>query len=161
MLLGITVGMRSMTAMAVLCWFAWLQLLPQSGWAFWTGSLVTAIVFTVCALGEYVADTLPNTPSRTGPLGLGARVVFGALVGGLAAHGTVEPVVGGVIFGVLGALIGTYGGYRVRMYGAKAVGSDLPVALGGSAIALGMAVFTCWQLHNFVVSVGLMPKVMR
>jgi uncharacterized membrane protein len=152
-----------MTAMAVLCWFAWLRLLPQSGWAFWTGYLVTAIVFTVCALGEYVSDTLPNTPSRTAPLGVGARVVFGALVGGLAAHGIVEPAAGGVIFGVLGALIGTYGGHRVRMYGAKVVGRDLPVALGESTIALALAIFTCWQLHHFVVALGLglMSKVAR
>lgn len=138
-----------MTAMAVLCWFAWLKLLPQSGWASWTGYLVTVIVFTVCALGEYVADTLPNTPSRTAPLGLAARVVFGALVGALAAHGVVEPVAGGLIFGVLGALIGTYGGHRVRMYGAKALGRDLPVALAGSALALAIALFTCWQLYDF------------
>jgi uncharacterized membrane protein len=150
-----------MTAIAVLCWFAWLQLLPQSGRASWTGYLGTAIVFTVCALGEYVTDTLPNTPSRTAPLGVGARVAFGALVGGLAAHGIVEPAAGGVIFGVLGALIGTYGGHRVRVYGAKAVGHDLPVALGESAIALALAVFTCSQLHNFVVVVGLLPKVTR
>jgi uncharacterized membrane protein len=159
-LLGITVGLRSMTAMAVLCWFAWLRLLPQSGWALWTGYLVTAIVFTVCALGEYIADTLPNTPSRTAPLGLGARVVFGALVGGIAAHGIIEPVMGGVIFGVIGALIGTYGGHRVRMYWAKAVKRDLPVALCESAIALALAIFTCWQLHGFLVDVmGLGTKV--
>jgi uncharacterized membrane protein len=160
-LLGITVGLRTLTAMAVLCWFAWLQLLPQSGWAFWAGYLVAAIVFTVCALGEYVTDTLPKTPSRTEPLQVGARVAFGALVGGLAAHGIVEPTAGGVIFGVLGALIGTYGGHRVRIYGAKAVGHDLPVALGESAAALALAVFTCWQLHDFMVVLGLLPKVAR
>ena len=68
-LLGMTVGLRSMTAMAVLCWFAWPQLLPQHGWAFWVGSLVSVIVFTVAAVGEYIGDTLPQTPSRTAALG--------------------------------------------------------------------------------------------
>ena len=150
--------MRTMTAMAVLCWCAWLQWLPQTGWAFWTGSLVTVIVFTVLAVGEYVGDTLPTTPSRTEPLLVGARVAFGALVGGLAAHGIFEPTAGGVIFGVVGALIGTYGGVRVRMYGAKAVGRDLPVALTESAVALGLAAFTCWQLHKFLRdTLALMP----
>jgi len=159
-LLGITVGMRTMTAMAVLCWFAWLQLLPQAGWTLWMGSLVTVIVFTVLAVGEYIGDTLPTTPSRTKPLLVGARVVFGALVGAIAAHGIIEPVAGGAIFGVVGALIGTYGGYRVRMYGAKSLGRDLPVALGESALALLLAVFTCWQLHKFMRDVlGLLPKV--
>jgi uncharacterized membrane protein len=148
-----TVGLRSMTAMAVVCWFAWLQLLPQHGWAFWVGSLVAVIVFSLCAVGEYVVDTLPGTPSRTAPVGLTARLVFGALVGALAAHAIIEPAAGGVIFGVMGALIGTYGGVRVRRYWAKALGRDLPVALLESAIALGLAVATCWQLHVLLVSI--------
>ena len=140
--------------MAVLCWFAWMQWVPQTGWAMWTGYLVTVIVFTVMAVGEYIGDTLPQTPSRTSPFPLVARIGFGALVGGLAAHGIVEPVVGGVIFGVAGALIGAFGGVRVRLYLARAVGRDLPVALAESAIALGLAVFTCWQLHEFVLQMA-------
>ena len=152
-LLGMTVGLRTMTAMAVLCWFAWMQLLPQHGWAFWVGSLVSVIVFSVCAVGEYVVDTLPSTPSRTAPVGLTARLVFGALVGGLAAHAIIEPVAGGVIFGLVGTLIGAFGGVRVRRYWAKALGRDLPVALLESAIALGLAVATCWQLHVLLVSI--------
>jgi uncharacterized membrane protein len=145
--LGITVGMRSMTAIAVLCWFAWLQLLPQAGKGSWAGYLVTAILFTVCAVGEYIADTLPSTPSRLAPVGLGTRLVLGAVVGGLAAHGIYEPAAGGVIFGVTGALIGTYGGHWLRRFLARRVGRDLPVALLESVVALGVAVLMCWQLH--------------
>jgi uncharacterized membrane protein len=152
-LLGMTVGLRSMTAMAVLCWFAWLQLLPQHGWAFWVGSLVSVIVFTLAAVGEYVVDTLPSTPSRTAPVGLIVRIVFGGLVGALAAHAVIEPVAGGAIFGVVGALIGAFGGVRVRRYWAESLGKDLPVALTESAIALGLAVGTCWQLHALLVSI--------
>ena len=151
-LLGMTVGLRTMTAMAVLCWFAWAQLLPQHGWSFWVGNLITAIVFTVLALGEYVGDTLPSTPSRTAPGPLIARIVFGGLVGALAAHAVIEPAVGGAIFGVVGALIGAFGGVRVRMYWAKSVGRDLPVALLESGFALALAVGTCWELHKFLVS---------
>ena len=81
-------------------------------------------------------------------------------MGGLAAHAIVEPVAGGVIFGVVGALIGTYGGYRVRMYWAKSLGRDLPAALGESALALALAVLTCWQLHKFYLDVlAVAPKV--
>jgi uncharacterized membrane protein len=153
-----TVGLRTLTAMAVLCWFAWLQLLPQHGWAFWVGNLISAIVFTVLALGEYVGDTLPSTPNRTAAGPLGARIVFGGLVGSLAAHAVIEPVVGGVIFGVVGALIGAFGGMRVRLYWAKALGKDLPVALLESAIALGLAVAVCWQLHTLLMSIlGTLP----
>ena len=151
-LLGISVGMRTMTAIAVVCWFAWLQLLPQTGKASWTHYLVTAIVFTVMAVGEYIGDTLPTTPSRLDPFPLGARIVFGALVGGLAAHGIFEPTAGGVIFGVVGALIGAYGGHWLRVVTARKVGRDLPVAICESAIALGLAVFACWELHQVFLS---------
>jgi uncharacterized membrane protein len=149
-LLGMTVGLRTMTAMAVLCWFAWTQLLPQHGWTFWVGSLVSVIVFTVCAVGEYVVDTLP-TRTSAGPLI--ARLVFGGLVGTLAAHAVIEPAAGGAIFGVIGALIGAFGGVRIRLYWSKALGKDLPVALTESGIALGLAVGTCWQLHLLLVSI--------
>jgi uncharacterized membrane protein len=151
-LLGMTTGLRTMTAMAVLCWFAWTQLLPQHGWTFWVGSLVSVIVFTVCAVGEYVVDTLPSTPSRTSPGPLVARIVFGGLVGTLAAHAVIEPAAGGAIFGVIGALIGAFGGVRVRAYWSKALGKDLPVALTESGIALGLAVGVCWELHVLLVS---------
>ena len=99
-MLGVTVGMRTMTAMAVLCWFAWNRMLPQTGWAFWVGNIFTVIVFTFFAVGEYVGDTRPTTPSRTAPGPLAARLVFGALVGALAAHGILEPAVGGALCSV-------------------------------------------------------------
>src|SRR6185312_11380030 len=39
-LLGFTTGLRSLTPMAVLCWYAYLEYLPVSGtWAEWTGRL--------------------------------------------------------------------------------------------------------------------------
>lgn len=155
--LGITVGMRTMTAMAVFCWFAWSRLVPQTGWSFWTGSLVTAIVFTVLAIGEYIGDTLPTTPSRAAPGPALGRVVFGGLVGGLAAHGILEPTAGGVIFGVIGALIGTFGGVRLRLAAAKAVGKDLPVALFESALALVIAVFVAVKQHSYLAAMGMVP----
>jgi uncharacterized membrane protein len=146
-LLGISTGMRTMTATAVLCWFAWLRILPQGGWAFWAANLVSVIVFTLLAVGEYVGDTLPSTPSRTRlPLVLG-RVAFASLVGALAAHGTAEPAAGGIVFAVIGSLVGTYGGYHLRMSGSRRVGRDLPVALSESALALGLALYAAFRLH--------------
>lgn len=151
-LLGISTGMRTMTATAVLCWFAWLRLLPQDGWAFWAANLVSVIVFTLLALGEYVGDTLPSTPSRTRlPLVL-ARVAFACLAGALAAHGIAEPAAGGIVFAAMGSLIGTYGGYHLRMLGARLVGRDLPVALSESALALGIALYAAFRLHSDLVS---------
>ena len=87
-LLGFVTGMRAMTAMAVLCWFAYRGDLSLDGtWAFWAAKLVTAIIFTVLALGELVVDKLPKTPNRTAPGPLLARVIFGGLVGAIVAAG--------------------------------------------------------------------------
>jgi len=152
LLLGISTGMRTMTAIAVLCWFAWSGLLPQtgpqSGWSFWTASLVSVIVFTLAALGEYVGDTLPTTPSRAKlPLVLG-RLAFASLVGALAAHGINEPVAGGILFAACGALIGTFGGVRLRLFFARLAGRDLPVALTESLLALVFALSAAWMLHG-------------
>jgi uncharacterized membrane protein len=157
-LLGVSTGMRTMTATAVLCWYAWLGLLPQHGWTFWAGNLISAVVFTLMALGEYVGDTLPTTPSRTLlPLVL-ARLVFGALAGILAARSIFEPTAGGVVFGGAGALIGTYGGHWLRVHTARRVGRDLPVALTESALALAFALFAAHALHMAGAKEGFFPR---
>src|ERR1700733_10683496 len=84
--LGMVTGMRSMTAMAVLCWFAYRgDLSLGDSWASWAAKLTTAIIFTVLALGELVADKLPKTPNRTAPGPLLVRVVVGGLVGAIVA----------------------------------------------------------------------------
>ena len=145
--LGIVTGMRTMTGMAAVCWGAWLMWLPEHGWANWTTYLVSAIVFTVLALGEYIGDTLPKTPSRKAAGPALARLVFGGLVGALGAVAIVEPLAGGILAGLIVAAIGTWGGYAVRAWGSKRVGNDLPMAIVESAFALGLAAFSVWQLH--------------
>ena len=120
-LLGMMTGLRTMTPMAVLCWFAYFGSdgghLPLGGtWAFWAGKLVTAIVFTVLAVGEYVGDKLPQTPNRTALGPLIARLVFGGLIGAIAATGAKGAVLEGVLLGVAGALVGSFLGYQVRKH---------------------------------------------
>jgi uncharacterized membrane protein len=141
-LLGIVTGMRSMTAMAVLCWFAHRGYLPLDGtWASWAGNLATAIIFTVLALGEYVADKLPKTPNRTAPGPLLVRVVIGGLVAAIVAAGLEGSGVEAVILGVAGALIGTFGGFLIRRdIVLRLGGKDLPVALAEDASAILCAV---------------------
>ena len=150
-LLGVVTGCRTMTAMAVVCWAAWLGALPEHGWAIWITYLVSALVFTGFAIGELIGDTLPNTPSRKAPGPATARLFFGALVGALAATAIYQPVAGGVLAGGAGAAIGTWGGYAVRVVTAKRIGRDLPVAIAESLLAALLAIASVWQLHQGIL----------
>jgi uncharacterized membrane protein len=146
-ILGIATGMRTMTPLAVLCWFMALALLPVDNWTFWAAKIVSVIIFTLCALSEYYIDTLPQTSSRTRILGVSARLIAAALAGAMVAASFQEPLAGGILFCCIGALIGTYGGYHLRMYLARRVGRDLPVALGESALALIFAIVAAHRIH--------------
>ena len=116
-LLGVATGARTMTPIAAVCWFAYLRLLPvQHTWAFWTASLISVILFTVLALGEYVGDKLPRTASRLSPGGLIPRLVFGGLVGAIVATGLQNSIGIGSVLGMIGAVIGAFGGYHLRHY---------------------------------------------
>jgi uncharacterized membrane protein len=141
-LLGAATGMRTFTPMAVICWFAYAGDVPVDGtWAFWVAKLVTAIVFTVLALGELIGDKLPKTPDRTSTGPLLARVVFGGLVGGIVAASLNGSEVEGVILGVGGALVGAFGGHLIRREIVERSGSkDWPVAIAEDLVAVGFAV---------------------
>jgi len=152
MLMGVVTGMRSMTGLAVLCWFAWLGLLPETGWGAWSATLVAAILFGLCALGEYAGDLSPRAPSRTTAFPMIVRLLLGGVAGALCAHALNEPNAGGVVFGVCGVLVGAYGGVRLRVWLAKKVGRDWPVGLTESVVALGMAILAAAMLHEGVVT---------
>jgi uncharacterized membrane protein len=114
-LLGFITGMRTMTPMAVLCWFAWLKLLPVEGsWAWWAASLPVVIGFTVLAVAEYAADKMGQSPRPTRPLVLVVRFFFGGLVGAILAAGIDASGTEATILGVLGALVGAFVAYELR-----------------------------------------------
>jgi uncharacterized membrane protein len=144
-LIGVVAGLRSLSAPAVISWAArlgWLHLenTPLSFMA----APVTSYILTALAIGELIADQLPNTPSRKSPPGFGARLVTGALCG--AALGLqAQTMIAGLVAGVLGAVVGTLGGYEARVRLAKAAGKDLPVALVEDAIAISGAIWIASQ----------------
>ncbi|MEI9980806.1 MAG: DUF4126 family protein [Edaphobacter sp.] len=142
-LLGVVTGMRSLTAIAILCWFAHTGYLPlEDTWAAWFGKLPATILFTVLALGELVADKLPKTPNRTALGPLLARVVIGGLIGAIVAAGLEGSDIEGIILGIGGALIGTFGGFLIRReLVQRAGGKDWPVALVEDASAILGAIF--------------------
>ncbi len=141
-LLGIATGMRTMTSMAVLCWFAWLGYLPvKSTWAFWTASLASVIIFTLLALGEYIGDKLPSTPNRTSPGPLIARFVFGGLVGAIVAVGLSGSSLEAGLLALVGVAIGAFGGMHLRRELVERIGcKDWHIALAEDAAAILFAV---------------------
>jgi uncharacterized membrane protein len=141
LLLGVVCGLRCMTPPAAVCWGAHLGWLHFAGTKLsFIASPITLIVFTLAALGELVADKLPQAPARTAPPGLIGRIVFGAACAcalAVSAGGNVGVACG---VGVVGALIGTFGGYQLRR--ALTVNGklpDFPVALVEDLIAVGGA----------------------
>lgn len=118
LLFGIVAGLRVFTAEAV---YFGLR-----------GGGALRIVFPILALGEYVADTTSWIPPRTMLPSLTLRLISGAFMGWIAAR---TP---GIVLGVAGALIGTFGGYRFRMRAITAIGG-IPAAIGEDALAIGIA----------------------
>jgi uncharacterized membrane protein len=135
--LGVVAGLRSMAAPAVLSWAANhgaigrlprpLRLLRNR-----RAEEVTAVM----ALGEIIADKVPNAPNRTTAPAVAARMASGALVGGTLCASKRKPLAFGVIAGALGALAGTYAGFHLRRRLSQQL-PDTVVAVAEDAIALG------------------------
>jgi uncharacterized membrane protein len=142
-LLGVVTGLRSLTGAAALAWAAhrnWLDLhnTPLS----FMGSTAAMVIFVLLAVGELVADQLPQTPARTAPPGLIARLVMGGLCGaGIAVAGG-RSLALGAILGAVGGVAGAFGGYQVRTGLVKALKvPDLVIATLEDAVAIGGALF--------------------
>ncbi len=136
-LIGVIAGLRSMTAPAAVSWAArlgWLHL-ENTPLAF-LGFPYYVLHFTALALGELVADKLPNNsePENSAPFvgRIGTGALSGAAIG--AASGG---LIGGLIAGALGGVAGTLGGYEFRARLVKAIGGkDLPIAVLEDVIAI-------------------------
>lgn len=138
-LIGIVAGLRTMTAPAAVSWAAALGWLPlQDTPLAFLGFTWTPYVLTVLAIGEFVTDLLPATPSRKVPVQFGARLASGALCGA-AIGAPAGMLVGGLVAGVIGAIIGTLGGAKARTALAGAFGKDLPAALVEDVVAIAGA----------------------
>ena len=140
-LLGFIDGLRSLTAPAIVCWAGYF------GWLHFAGTKLaflehpaTLIVVTLLALGELVADKLPNTPARTAPVGLIARIVLGGACGAAVAIAKGMGVPLAITVACIGAVVGAFAGYNARHTlvsrfhlpdFAVALGEDLFAILGG------------------------------
>jgi uncharacterized membrane protein len=136
LLIGIIAGLRTFTAPAAVSWAAHQGWLPVANTPLaFMGATITPYIFTILALGEFVTDQLPTTPSRKAPMQFGARLVSGALCGATvgAASGV---LLGGLVAGIIGAVIGTFAGYQARMRLAEIFGRDLPAGIVEDVVAV-------------------------
>jgi uncharacterized membrane protein len=141
-LIGVVAGLRAMTAPAVTCWAAYLGWIHLGGTKLgWMASIVAVGIFTLAAIGELINDKLPKTPARTAPPSVVIRCVMGGWCGAALAIAGGQGWITGVICGIVGALIGTFGGYQVRHQIVTGLGiKDLPIALLEDVLAVGGAI---------------------
>jgi uncharacterized membrane protein len=140
--IGVVAGLRSMTAPAVVAWAAHLGVLHLEGTHLaFMGSIWAVALLTLGALGEYVADKLPNTPSRTAPVGLIARVITGGLCGACVSVAGGASAWIGAIAGAIGGIAGAFGGYQARTGLVRSLKvKDLFIAIPEDLIAIGLGV---------------------
>ena len=103
-LIGLFAGLRSLTPPAAVAWavhLGWLKLArPLS----LIGSLPAVIILSLLAITELILDKLPNTPNRTAPLGLIARIVTGGFTGACVSLAGGQSAFVGAGLGLIGGI---------------------------------------------------------
>jgi uncharacterized membrane protein len=147
LLIGFAAGLRSLTPPAMVSWGAYLGWLHLLGSPFaFMASGITVTIFSTLAAVELIADKLPQTPSRTKPGPLMARLLMGAFAGACLSAAAGRPVLMGVAAGGLGGLIGTYAGYEGRRRLVTGLGvNDRVIAVLEDLLAIGLA-YACVRL---------------
>lgn len=137
--IGVIAGLRAMTPPMLVSWAAhlhWINL-GSSHLAFMS-TAAAVVIFSLLALGELINDKLPKTGARTALPSVIVRMLTGAFAASAFCVGAGASAVTGIIFGIVGALIGTFGGYQARTGAVRA--SHLPdwvIALVEDLIAVG------------------------
>lgn len=141
--IGIVAGLRAFTAPAAASWAAYLGWLNLHGTPLaFMGSVITVGIVSLLAIVEYITDQLPSTPARTVPMQLIARLIMGGLAGACLCAGNAQSWLVGACLGIVGTLIGTYGGYHIRkalVAGLKV--KDILIAIPEDLVAIGLSYF--------------------
>ena len=113
--LGVVAGMRSMMPLALLNWTNPPAEGEDTSLAARLSNLPAArISVTTAALGEIIADKLPNTPSRIKPGPFLGRIAIGGQVGSTMFRRANKSAIMGAAIGAAGATLGTLIGYYSR-----------------------------------------------
>src|SRR5213082_984622 len=138
---GVAAGLRSLSPPAVVAWAAhhgWLNL-SDSPLRF-MGSTIAVVIFSLLAVGELITDLLPQTPKRTAPVPLGARILMGGLCGACVCAASNQSLIIGAILGAIGGVIGAFAGYEIRRRLVTALNiKDFFVALLEDLVTIGLA----------------------
>ncbi len=140
LLIGVVAGLRAFTAPAAVSWAAYLGWLPLSGTPLaFMGSVWATGILTILALVEFITDQLPSTPSRKVPVSFGARILTAVAAGG-AIGAPSGWLILGAIAGMVGSVIGTFGGHAARARLATTLRSDTPAAFIEDGVAIAAAI---------------------
>ena len=141
-LIGLFAGLRSLTPPAAVAWAVYLGWLTLARPLSLIGSLPAVIILSLLAITEIIIDKLPNTPNRTAPPGLIARVVTGGFTGACVSLGGGQSGFFGAGMGVIGGIVGCFAGYQVRARLVKSLGQpDFNIAMVEDLIAIGGSLF--------------------
>jgi uncharacterized membrane protein len=139
--IGFAAGLRALTPPAVVAWAAhlgWLNL-NNSPLAF-MGSTIAAVIFSLLAVFELIGDMRPQTPKRTAPMPLLARILTGGLCGACLCAASNQSLTIGAILGGLGGIIGAFAGYEIRRRLVSALNiKDIFIALLEDVVTIGFA----------------------
>jgi uncharacterized membrane protein len=151
--IGVTAGLRTMTAPAVVAWavrIGWINL-AGSRLAF-MGSRWALALFTIGALMEYMVDLLPSTPARTTMGPLAARIFMGMLTGACVSTGAGMSLWVGVLIGAIGAVAGAFGGQHLRARLVRHLHiPDAAIAIPEDLVAVSLGLLCCFETLRFRV----------
>jgi uncharacterized membrane protein len=138
--IGIVAGLRTFTAPAAVSWAAHLGWLNLQGSPFaFMGSTVAVAILSLAAIGEYVNDVLPKTPSRTKPGPLVARIVTGGLSGACLCASANQSLIVGAVLGAAGGVIGAFAGYQARTRLVSSLNvRDIVIAIPEDLVAIAI-----------------------
>jgi uncharacterized membrane protein len=146
--MGVIAGLRALTAPAVVSWAAYLHWINLQGTHLaFMGSIIAVVILTLAAIGEIVNDKLPRTGARTALPSVIVRMIMGGFAAATLTAGLGGSLWVGALLGVIGALVGTFGGYQVRTRTVKALHSpDFVIALIEDAVAVCGGLFLASRL---------------
>ncbi len=145
--IGFVAGLRSLTAPAVVAWAAHLGWLALQGSSLvFMASTAAAVLFSLLAIGELIADKVPGVPRRTSIAPLVARICTGTLGGACLAAAANRALLPACLLAGLGGVIGAFTGYEIRRRLVSQLRlKDFFVAVGEDLIAIGLACFIVFR----------------